>query len=78
LRTTLLLVWAVLALGLLVTILTGFYKVHSGYGLPISWWKKLESGNPTLWFSWENFVFDAAAWSMIFGLMALIIKRSRR
>jgi len=79
-RTTPLLIWLVLALGLLVTILSGFYKVHSGYGLPISWHGELEStssGNSTVWYSWENFAFDTAAWSIIFGLVTLMTKRRK-
>ena len=80
-KTILLLIWAVVALGLLVTLISGFYKVHSGYGLPISWRGEQESansGNPTVWYSWQNFVFDTALWSIIFGLVTLMTKRSSR
>jgi hypothetical protein len=77
---TALLTWGVLALGLLVTILSGFYKVHSGYGLPISWRGELESagsGNTTVWYSWENFAFDAAAWSFVFGIVIIMARRRK-
>jgi hypothetical protein len=83
-----LLLWTIFALGLLVTLLSGFYRsdftkgdsIDTRYGLPFSWHGELktaDSPNPTAWFMWENFVYDAAAWSFVFGFLTLLFTKRR-
>ncbi|HVP16853.1 MAG TPA: hypothetical protein VMT42_05770 [candidate division Zixibacteria bacterium] len=79
----------VLMLGLLVTLLSGFYgrdygtagKTDIRYGIPISWHGEqgsASSNSQTGWFSWQNFVYDAAAWSILFGILTLIFANRRQ
>lgn len=85
-RATVLLV---LMLGLLVTFLSGFYGrdygaagiTDIGYGIPFNWHGEqgsASSNSQTGWFSWQNFVYDVAAWSILFGILALIFTRKRQ
>jgi hypothetical protein len=82
------LIFFVLMLGLLVTLLSGFYgrdhgttgKIDIGYGIPLDWHGEQGSTYPnssplTGWFSWQNFVYDTAAWWILFGILALILRR---
>jgi hypothetical protein len=85
------LVFLVLMLGLLVTLLSGFYgrdhgtadKIDIGYGIPFNWHGEQGSTNPnspppTGWFSWQNFVYDAVAWWILFGILALALRNRRQ
>ena len=79
----------VLMLGLLVTLLSGFYgrdydaagKTDIRYGIPFNWHGEqgsASSNSQTGWFSWQNFVYDAAAWSILFGILSLIFANRRQ
>ena len=84
------LVFFVLGLGLLVTMLSGFYgrayssatETGRAYGLPLSWHGQRTLADPSTsslgWFAWSNFVYDTALWSMIFGIFALMFRKSKR
>ena len=85
------LVFFIFALGLLITMLSGFYgqdhgtagKIDIRYGIPVDWHGEQGSAYPnspplTGWFSWQNFVYDAAAWWFLFGILALILRRKPR
>jgi len=85
-RATVLLV---LMLGLLVTSVSGFYGRNYGtagktdirYGVPFNWHGEqgsVSSNSQTGWFSWQNFVYDTAAWSILFGILALIFTNRRQ
>lgn len=81
-------VCVVVALGLLVTLFSGLYKqdfsgpsrIDLRYGLPLGWHGEhgpvyLNSPPPTSWYSWDNFMYDAAAWCALFGILALILRK---
>ncbi|MGD0979728.1 MAG: hypothetical protein ABR962_11395 [Candidatus Bathyarchaeia archaeon] len=85
------LVFLVLVLGLLVTLLSGFYgrdhgtagRIDFRYGIPFNWHGEQESTSPnspplTGWFSWQNFAYDAVAWCILFGIMALALRNRRK
>ena len=85
------LVFLVLVLGLLVTLLSGFYgrdhgaagKIDIRYGIPFNWHGEQGSAYPnspplTGWFSWQNFAYDAVAWWILFGIMALALTKRRK
>jgi hypothetical protein len=85
------LVFLVLVLGLLVTLLSGFYgrdhgtagKIDIRYGIPFNWHGEQGSTYPnspplTGWFSWQNFMYDAVAWWILFGILALILRKRRQ
>jgi hypothetical protein len=80
----------ILLLGVLVTLLSGLYgrdfKPAGGidvrYGLPLAWHGEqgpvyLNSPRPTVWYSWENFTYDVIAWCVLFGIVALIVRRRK-
>ena len=82
-------VLVVLMLGLLVTSISGFYgrdygtsgRTDTRYGIPFNWHGEqgsASSNGQTGWFSWQNFVYDTAAWSILFGILALIFTSGRR
>jgi 4-amino-4-deoxy-L-arabinose transferase-like glycosyltransferase len=76
-------------LGLLVTSISGFYgrdyrtggETDIGYGIPFFWHGEQESAHSnsqTGWFFWQNFVYDVAAWSILFGILALAFSNRRQ
>jgi len=80
----------ILLLGLLVTLLSGLYgrdfnpagAIDVRYGLPLAWHGEqgpiyLNSPAPTVWYSWANFTYDVIAWFVLFGIMALILRRRK-
>jgi hypothetical protein len=81
-------VCVVLGLGLLATLLPGFYRQDfstSGtkairYGLPLSWHGEhgSASSSPTAWYAWDSFAFDAAAWCFALGIFVLITRERER
>ena len=79
----------VLMLGLFATLLSGFYGRNYGtagrtdirYGVPFNWHGEQGYDSPNSsagWFSWQNFVYDVAAWSILFGIVALAFSNRRR
>jgi hypothetical protein len=76
---------AVFALGLIVTLLSGFYGRNMsenigvkriGYGYPLGWHghsQMIYPGMPVIyWFDWEALMLDVAFWSLIFTLLVAV------
>jgi hypothetical protein len=79
---------AILVLGLVATMISGFYRrdlsipgrTNIGYGLPLAWHG--ESGPvvypevPTSgWLSWGFFALDTAFWSLVSGIAVAALSR---
>jgi hypothetical protein len=85
----LLLIWLFIAVGLLVTMLSGFYGRNFGsgastdvrYGLPFPWHgesNSADSDNSGIWYIWANFFYDAVAWAFVVGIFSLPFVTHRR
>lgn len=86
-RELVLIILAILVSGSVATLISGLYAQDlsligvsvTGYGLPLSWLKKVTvvyPGSPTRYsFSVESLLLDMGFWSLIATIMAILVYR---